>query len=99
MDKLANCAKLQGIAGTNQNPRLGDKPERSMMAKFKIVVARCVRYEVEAENENAAVQLIKDAHYDGNLQELADWSDHIECVDSFTKFESEGELVDEEAEE
>ncbi len=62
------------------------------MPKFNIVVACCDRYEVEAENEDAAVKQIKDAHYKGNLKNLFD----DQRVDFFTKFESEGEIVDEE---
>jgi hypothetical protein len=62
------------------------------MPKFNIVIAYCDRYEVEAENEDAAVKQIKDAHYKGNLKKLFD----DQLGDSFTKFESEGKIVDEE---
>jgi hypothetical protein len=62
------------------------------MPKFNVVIAHCNRYEIEAENEDAAVKQIRDAHYNGHLRK----SFEDQLVDFFTKFESEGEIVDEE---
>lgn len=62
------------------------------MPKFDIVLARCKRYEIEAETEDAAIKQLTHAvyHHDGNL---ADFDDQL--VDFFTKFESGGKIEDE----
>ena len=62
------------------------------MRKFHVMIAYCNCYEVEAENEDAAVKQVRDAHYTGHLNRL--FEDQL--VDFFTKVESEGEIVDEE---
>jgi hypothetical protein len=70
------------------------------MPKFHVVVAKCDRYEIEAENEEAALKRIRDAHYSGDLHAYFYGRRNTEFqdqhIDFFTKFESEGEIVDEE---
>jgi hypothetical protein len=76
------------------------KREIRKMSKFHVVVAKCDRYEIEAENEEAAVKQIRDAHYEGDLHAYFYGRRNTEFqdqhIDFFTKFESEGEIVEEE---
>jgi hypothetical protein len=61
------------------------------MSKFNVVAARCDRYHVEADGEEAALTLIRDAYYKGDLKR--EYEDQM--VDFFAKFESDGEIADE----
>ncbi|MNC98031.1 hypothetical protein D3C83_158770 [compost metagenome] len=52
------------------------------------------RYEVEAENEEAALKQIKDAHYKQGRSLKLEFED--QHVDYFTKFENDGEVEEDE---
>jgi len=60
------------------------------MQKAHVLAQNCDRYEVEADNEVAAVKIIQDAHYAGNLKR------QFEPLDFFWKFTGEGEVEGEE---
>jgi hypothetical protein len=55
------------------------------MPKFHVLAMNCERYEIEADTEEAAVKIIRDAHYAGTREQL-------DPVDIFWKFEGEGEV-------
>jgi hypothetical protein len=60
------------------------------MPKFHVLRQNCDRYQVEADNEEAAVKIIHDAYYAGNLKQ------QHQPVDFFNRFTGEGEVEEEE---
>lgn len=67
------------------------------MPIFNIVTARCKRYEIEAESEAEALDQIRTDWYAMRHREFREKYEDQE-VDFFTKFEGEGEVLDERGE-
>lgn len=67
------------------------------MLKFHIVVAKCVRYEIEAESEAEALSQLRIDWYQDSRREFREKYDDL-AVDSFTRFDGEGEVLDERGE-
>lgn len=64
------------------------------MVKFHIVVAKCDRYEIEADNQAEALSRVKADWYKESRREFREKYDD-QLVDSFVRFDSEGEFLDE----
>jgi hypothetical protein len=70
------------------------------MSKFHVNMGLMTRYEVEADTQEEAVQKLEEAHfaniYGSSRDKVADL---FEEVDAFHKFEGDGEVEDDDAEE